>query len=322
MTVSAVKILQPGEIQGMPVDDTPLLVVPESAQRVFKDRAQRLEELAGGNVLADWIRFCVQLCEAQAVCAAQVAPMPVDIDRARESLRHGLPPLSISTWSPDAGWADARMRLADALDARKLTGGPAAALSRWMALTDAQASEQARACLEAREHEVNAEFAPFVGATLQLLWTVSASALAGVVSAHKGESALCPVCGSHPVASVVRTGNRDSHRYMVCTLCASEWYAPRARCTSCDTPKEVSLLGLTRDDAIQGECCDECHGYIKLIVQSREPGIEVIADDLATIELDLALAREGYQRTGRNLFFTSGSDGIANTAQADVDTTN
>jgi len=45
MTVSAIKLIQPGEIQGMPDDDTPLLVVMD-ARQVFQDRATRLAQLA------------------------------------------------------------------------------------------------------------------------------------------------------------------------------------------------------------------------------------------------------------------------------------
>jgi len=40
--------------------------------------------------------------------------------------------------------------------------------------------------------------------------------------------------------------------------------------------------------------------------QSKEPQMDPGADDLATLNLDLALASEGYQRTGRNLFFVTG----------------
>jgi formate dehydrogenase maturation protein FdhE len=42
--------------------------------------------------------------------------------------------------------------------------------------------------------------------------------------------------------------------------------------------------------------------------QSRDPMMEVMADDLASIQVDLALSNEGYQRTGRNMFFMVGSE--------------
>ena len=298
MTVSAVKILQPGEISGMPADDTPLLVVPQNAKLLFEDRARRLEQLAPEVEMPDWLRFCAMLARAQATCVPGVEALPIDENAARESLRHGLPPLSITTWPAGAGW-DAARQVGAGLQAQ-----PGAALARWREASAESSAALARDFLAANEHAVPPEFAPFIGATLQVIWTASAVRLEPLTSVYKGENALCPICGSHPVASAVRTGNRDSHRYLVCSLCASEWYAPRARCTNCDTPKEVSLLGLTRESAVQGECCDDCHGYIKLMVQSRDPQLEVVADDLGTITLDLALAREGYQRTGRS----SGSD--------------
>jgi FdhE protein len=40
--------------------------------------------------------------------------------------------------------------------------------------------------------------------------------------------------------------------------------------------------------------------------QSKDPQMDPVADDLATLNLDLAMASEGYQRTGRNLFFVTG----------------
>ena len=66
------------------------------------------------------------------------------------------------------------------------------------------------------------------------------------------------------------------------------------------------MLGDTRDSALQGECCEECRGYLKIMFQAKEPLIDAVADDLASISLDLALSAEGFSRTGRNLFFTVG----------------
>ena len=40
--------------------------------------------------------------------------------------------------------------------------------------------------------------------------------------------------------------------------------------------------------------------------QSKDPQMDPVADDLATLNLDLAMASEGYQRTGRNFFFVTG----------------
>ena len=315
MSVSAIKLIQPGEIQGMPDDDTPLLVVMPERQ-VFLDRAARLAHLSVAHPDSGWLKFCAQLAQAQVeamdvIAASQKAagtPSSPSIDEglAQESFKHGMPPLSVSSWQPDARWGTTLFTLAAAMKQQPLADGARVALDRLSALPLADQHKQARALLDAAEDQVSPDLAPFIGATLQLLWVHDAQGVKSFTHLHKGENGLCPVCGSHPVASVLRVGDRDGHRYLVCSLCASEWYAPRARCTNCDTPKEVSRLGETGESLVQGECCDDCGGYIKIMFQSQDPQMDPVADDLATLNLDLAMASEGYQRTGRNLFFVTG----------------
>ena len=70
------------------------------------------------------------------------------------------------------------------------------------------------------------------------------------------------------------------------------------------------MLGETKESLVQGECCDDCHGYLKIMYQSRDPMMEVMADDLASIQVDLSLSNEGYQRTGRNMFFMVGGETV------------
>ena len=305
MTVSAVKLIQPGEIQGMPDDDTPLLVVVQ-AQDVFEARAARMKVLAEQQSDSAWLSFCAQLMQAQVDALASVVPVSLDETVVRESLIHKLPPFSITTWLPQAQWSLVLNALVVSLEKQELAPGVRGALERLKQTALVDQVRQAQALLAADESGLPADAVPFIGATLQLLWSTQTRSLSPFVVLHKGESGLCPVCGSHPVASVVRMGERDLHRYLICSLCASEWYAPRARCTNCETPKEVVMLGATRESAVQGECCEDCRGYLKLMFQAKEPTVDAVADDLATISLDLALTGEGYSRTGRNLFFTTG----------------
>ena len=328
MTVSAIKLIQPGEIQGMPEDDTPLLVVmPE--RHVFLDRATRLAQLSANQPDSAWLKFCAQLAQAQVDALSTLNPetsapdamdaswtaRPLNESMVQESFRHDMPPLSISTWQPDARWDKALSALTSAMNQQPLADGARAALARLTALPVQEQQQQARAMLDADESKVSPDLAPFIGASLQLLWVHDVQAVRAFTHLHKGENGLCPICGSHPVSSVLRVGDRDGHRYLVCSLCASEWYAPRARCTNCDTPKEVARLGETADSLVQGECCDDCGGYIKIMFQSKDPLMDPVADDLATLNLDLAMAAEGYQRTSRNLFFVTGQSEPAATEQ-------
>ncbi|MCH8857708.1 MAG: formate dehydrogenase accessory protein FdhE, partial [Proteobacteria bacterium] len=58
--------------------------------------------------------------------------------------------------------------------------------------------------------------------------------------------------------------------------------------------------------AVQAECCSECGHYLKLMHPARDNGIEPVADDLATLTLDLLVSEEGQQRHGVNLLLLFG----------------
>lgn len=307
MTVSAVKIIQPGEIQSLPDDETPLLVLPV-AKDVFKERAARLAHLSDSSPLKDWLFFCSQLASAQSEAVDQITSEVLDENVVKESLRHGVPPTSVTTWKAGSDWDEASEIFIKKLSEKELLPAVRASLDSFSAADAGDVKKQAEDFLRADEKNVRPEWAPFIGAILQMIWTKKVEPIKAHAGTYRGENSLCPVCGSHPVASVVRVGSRDSHRYLNCSLCSTEWYGARARCTNCDTPKEVSMLGETKESLIQGECCDDCQGYLKIMYQSRDPMMEVVADDLASIQADFALSNEGYQRTGRNMFFMVGSE--------------
>jgi FdhE protein len=307
MTVSAIKIIEPGEIQGLPDKDMPQLVAP-SAKHLFVERASRLEYLAKDGELKAWLEFCAMLAKAQSEVVDKIDVAPAQDSLISESLKNHIPPLSISTWKMNEEWNAVYQKFIEQLSSGNLPQKAIEAIAAFSKLSSDEQAKQVLAFLNADESSVKPEYAPFIGAALQLIWTKRAEQLASYTQFYKGESSLCPVCGSHPIASVVRTGDRDANRFMACSLCASEWYGARARCTNCETPIEVSILGESEEDSVQGECCDECHGYLKLMLQSKDPMMEVMADDLATISLDIALANEGFQRTGRNMYFLSGGE--------------
>lgn len=307
MTVSAVKMIQPGEIQGLPDDETPLLVLPLAAE-VFKGRIARLEDLSNKGVLKDWLEFCAHVTRAQLEAIDKITVSALDQNVVIESLKHGLPPISIGGWRAGEDWHEAFKVFTGSLTKLSLSDPIKKILEQFQSADAANLQQQAQDYLQADEAHVKAEWAPFIGAILQIIWMKKVVQLAPYAASYKGQSTLCPVCGSHPVASVVRVGPHDGHRYLSCSLCASEWYAARARCTNCETPKEVSMLGETKESLVQGECCDDCHGYLKIMYQSRDPMMDVVADDLASIQVDFSLSAEGYQRTGRNMLLMVASE--------------
>ena len=154
---------------------------------------------------------------------------------------------------------------------------------------------------------------PFIGAALQTYFTRLAASVDVALVQQCDVPGICPVCASRPVASVLRMGGEQANlRYLVCSLCATEWNMSRIQCTSCDTDKGVKYLVLQGDDArsepaTRAETCDECKSYLKIFYQEKDPGLDPTADDLATLALDVLVDEQGYARSGPNLLFHPGS---------------
>lgn len=300
---SQTRLVDANNITQLVESTAPRLLLPQAAS-LFHQRARRLRHLAQGHILEAWLLFCADLCETQEKLIGSTVVPELDQAKAAISLKHGMPPISINDWQiSEQSWQTwqavvQNFPLENASSARQEL---VQQLQDW---DQATWETQAQALLLADVEKVQAEAAPFLGAALQLEWTLQAEKLPSeLAKLHQGESPLCPVCGSHPMVSVVQIGD-PTHgvRYLVCSLCQSQWHAPRAKCTNCESPKPVAFLGESEKSSIQGECCDSCNSYVKLLSLMRDAHLEACADDLASIALDVSLSNEGYGRTARNLF--------------------
>ena len=101
----------------------------------------------------------------------------------------------------------------------------------------------------------------------------------------------------------MRTGATVNNlRYLHCALCNTEWNLSRAICTTCNTDKGVALQELEGSNgAVRAETCDSCHTYLKMVYQEKDPYVDPVADDLATLALDILVDEAGYARSGPNL---------------------
>ena len=119
-------------------------------------------------------------------------------------------------------------------------------------------------------------------------------------------ASICPVCGSAPVASVLRIGgNIAGHRYLHCSLCATEWHMVRIKCSHCESTKGVRYQGAEDaegkiGEVVQAETCTACHTYRKLVNQEKDPYAEPLADDLASLTLDLLMGDTDFSRASGN----------------------
>lgn len=294
------------------VRKTPRVVLPVRAD-IFADRAARFTSVAAGNSMADYLQLMGKVARAQQSALAGRTAGVVAEAALTASREYGMPPLSAQSHERSAQW---RADLADIVShvRAQSTNGVQAALATLDALDEAAQESLADRVLAGTSLDDEAALVPFVGAALQTYFTRLAATLDVASVEHCDIPGICPVCASRPVASVLRIGGEQANlRYLVCSLCATEWNMSRIQCSSCDTDKGVKYLVLQGEDESKGEpaaraeTCDECKSYLKIFYQEKDPQVDPTADDLATLALDLLVDEQGYARSGPNLLFHPGS---------------
>ncbi len=303
---ATIRIVPQEEIAGG-LKEPPVFRLPDT-QCLFTDRAARFEALAAaGKGEPAFMRLMARLARAQQV-ALQCHPEPTlpDSEHLERCRTHGLPPLG--TDAPlEASWRNALHSITTSLraDVPAATQRVLAAIDNMDAATlDAQASR----LLSLDYPALDAATVPFLGAALQVHWVKRAAALGESELRKLDVPHVCPVCGSPPVASVLRIGVPvPGTRYLHCVLCAADWHMGRGYCSQCEAYEKLAYFHIdTESDAVRGEACDECKGYIKSLNQEKDSQIDPVADDLATLALDILLDESGYQRASPNFFFVPG----------------
>lgn len=312
MTRAPIRIVPQEEIAGG-LKEPPAFRLPELAS-LFVDRAARFDALAAaGAGEPAFMRLMAQLARAQHK-ALDSHPLPALPDTAHlERCRtHGLPPLGTDT-PLDASWRSAMQSITQTLraDVPAPVQRILADIERMdAAVLDAQASR----LLSLDFPALDAVAAPFIGAALQVHWVKRAAALAALGGGEFRKldvPTLCPVCGSPPIASVLRVNVPvPGTRYLHCVLCATDWHMSRGFCSQCEAQEKLVYYhidsGNEASEAVKGEACKECLGYIKSLNQEKEPQLDPVADDLATLSLDILMDESGYQRASPNFFFVPG----------------
>lgn len=340
MTVTnTAKLLSPEEIAVRAGEQIPFLRVPEPG--VFAERALRLRHLAAGHPMRDYLLFIAELADAQHELAKQSAPLNLPTARQIEAAANdGMPLLAADSFVRDPQWRDGLCGLMRAL-VRRLPAGAAQAAAQALADADDDHLEaQASRLLNGIMLGLDLAAAPLLAAGLQLYWTRLVWQLQAAFDATPqpavgaiapfgriDDPLVCPCCGSRPVASITRIGAEGSgFRYLACSLCSTQWHYVRIKCTHCQGTKGISFQNLLAADdsgdgaptkptksvkadaeqAIQVECCDPCRHYLKIVHMERDNQVEPMADDLASLTLDLLVADSGLARSGVNLLLLFG----------------
>ncbi|WP_198351892.1 formate dehydrogenase accessory protein FdhE [Burkholderia ubonensis] len=296
------RILEPNEISALDHSAIPRFRLPERAT-VFSARAARLRQLADLNPISGYLRLMAVVADAQhAVLQDFAAQMPSQ-DAIARAQQHSMPLVPALGGERDPQWRAVLYELLDGVEGAGLVNPPLAKLlDRLRLMAPAELDAQADAILALRFAEVDPATAPFLMAALQVVWTDLASRTQPADVPFLDQPGLCPVCGTHPVASVVRVGGQyEGYRFLQCGLCTTEWHMVRTKCTHCDSTKGIAYHGIEGgSEAVKAESCDECKTYRKIGYQNKDYDFEPLADDLASLTLDLLMNEAGYQRSSPN----------------------
>lgn len=311
------RILEPGEIGQ--VAPFPQVVLPRDKEQ-YALRERRFAQLAHGHAMAPLLDAMASLARAQHATFNARGATPLADHLLDQSRTHGMPPLSYQTSLRDSDWqTDLRAIAAHLVDQQAAPWLPAVTALATMHpdACDAMAEAVLLGADFDGEGAHQALLAPVIGAALQVWWSRQAATLSEADVGLIGSSTVCPVCASRPVASVVEIGgNQANLRYLLCALCSTQWHMVRVTCSSCESTKGVAYYSLNGAEAdappsrkiafARAEACDACHSYLKIFTREKEPLMEVTADDLATLTLDLLVDEAGYLRSGPNLLFSPG----------------
>lgn len=284
------------------------LYLPDTAS-LFLDRSMRFQHLAQGHKLGSYLRFMAVVAMAQ-----HQSLMTMSLPGA--AWADSGPPLAPAGLALDGAWRSALKAIVD----KTLSMTPEslqAEMRKLVQMPDGELDALARPYLAGDYAEEHLALMPIVGSALQVYWAALTQRLAddqGLPGRHGPSPNTCPVCGSLPIGSVVRSGaSSQGLRYLACSLCPAQWNMERIRCVHCGDNAKIFYYSIDGQDingqnqAVQAETCDACHSYAKIMHMEKQPELDVIADDLATMPLDVLVNEAGYQRYGLNPFLLTSS---------------
>lgn len=295
------RILQAGEIESLDRIHFPRVLLPTPAS-LFAERAARVRQLADGNPIADYLQFIAKIIDAQHAAVANLKAAPLDSAAVAQAQEHSMP-LMPALQNIDPAWQGVLDTMLDTLSADDGLPEPLQPLiAALRELNPDERNDIARKLLQKEGSSRDIGISPFVMAALQVTFAQRASQLSESDVPYTNPATICPVCASEPVASVLRIGGQMAgHRYLHCGTCCTEWQMVRVKCSHCESTKGVRYQGIEGGkDVVMAETCDECGTYRKVVNQEKDPMAEPLADDLASLMLDLLMGETTYQRASPN----------------------
>ncbi|MDA8050542.1 MAG: formate dehydrogenase accessory protein FdhE [Rhodospirillales bacterium] len=272
---------------------------------LFRARAARFDALAQAHTLAPYLTFLGTLSAIQARLAESL-PVPAipPLEDVEGAYGPAQAPVERTRYAPDEVALASVEALLAALADVAMPEAARQALSRLAAMGAAErAAALVRVLEEPAPSEALAEHSLLSGA-LQIVFAKMAAGMDADRLQPVAEGTACPVCSSPPLASLIVgwPGARNT-RYCACGLCGTAWNYVRIKCTLCGSTKGIAYHGIDGDaGTIKAESCESCRRYIKILYQQKDPALEPLADDVASLGLDLLMREIGFARGAVNPF--------------------
>jgi FdhE protein len=296
----------PGQLNIGEEATPPFAVLPVPSS-LFRGRSMRLAALAPGHDLGPYLRFLAAVAQVRHDIQADLptAALP-PLERIGQALEHGMPPVSYALFQPDVAALAAVDLLLERLTAVEVPPETAATIAGLRAAAPDDRRRMVSEVLrsDAAEQPAGADLArrALLAAGLQVHFARLAAQLdAGRL--QRVADGACPVCGSPPMTSaIVGWPRAHNTRFCTCSLCATMWNVVRVKCVLCSSTERISFREIEGRPSVKAEVCETCRGYVKVLYQVNDPGLEPMADDVASVGLDMLLAEEGWKRGGHNPF--------------------
>jgi FdhE protein len=281
----------------------PFVRLPEP-DRIFAHRAARYRQHAPGSPLGPYLELLAGISDLQARLATELPPAsPPDAQQLERAATHSMPPLDRNSFQPDAAFDQTLEQICEGCARLEMPAEARAALQRVILSDRAARRLMVRNVLaDAIPFEAIAEHV-FVAAAVQLVFARLAATLDPATLKPIGDG-VCPCCGGAPVASlIVDWPQAHGTRFIACGTCSTLWNYVRAKCTLCGSTREITFREVEGGGGtVKAEACESCRGYVKVLYQDRDSSLDPVADDVATLGLDLLVKELGYHRGGVNPF--------------------
>ena len=289
---------------GLAERDKPPFVRLPKPETLFSLRAMRFGALAPGHQLKTYLVFLSELSKVQDRLVRELpAPTLPPLAEMRRRAGHAMPILPREELADAPAAPEAFARLVALLADVAMPDLARTALKRAEQANDEGRQAMFAAVLaDAVPVETVAEHI-FVAAALQIVAAQRAARLDPLLPQPVADG-ICPCCGGPPVTStVVGDANIEGVRYIQCSLCATQWNHVRVKCVSCGSTKGIAYQAIEGiADTIKAGTCDECRTYVKILERRKDMELEPVADDVASLGLDLLVTEAGWRRAGVNPF--------------------